>query len=566
MTKGKATFRLEGEDATAAAFRSALGRAQGFSKQASTLFKTAFAGISVAAVANLGRQAIQLGDDLNKAAIKAGVSGRAISELAYAAKQSDIDLGSLSNSLRFMQTNLSKAGSGSKEATAALTALGLSLSDLKGLDADRQFELIADRISQLTDPADRARAATELFGRAGADLLPMFEQGAAGIRAAREEADRLGQSFSDEQIKRLADADDAIKRMTGSFMGMATTLTAYVAPGLAQFFDNITAITTGDKIGKLKEQIDFLERMKGRSFVAAGYGDIGTGFFTAEEGAKKLAELKEMLRIAEGLPRIGRRGGNNRGPGLPGFGDEIVDRATDAAKQAGRSMADVQAEIYEDLANDTRRELDQKMGEINRDTQDNLDDLHSRFEKWKEATGETIAELSPFADQAARNMQDAFADFLFDPFEGGIKGMLKSFVDILRRMVAEAAAAKIFEALGFGQRGSGSGSGGLLGGLGNVLQSITGIGGPIRIPGRAAGGPVTGGFPYIVGERGPELFVPRASGSIVPNGRMGGVTYAPVYNFSGTSQELAQFRAYVDQKDRQTIAEMASLIRGGAFA
>jgi hypothetical protein len=41
-------------------------------------------------------------------------------------------------------------------------------------------------------------------------------------------------------------------------------------------------------------------------------------------------------------------------------------------------------------------------------------------------------------------------------------------------------------------------------------------------PGRAAGGPVTGDSPYIVGERGPELFVPQASGSIVPNHRMTG--------------------------------------------
>jgi hypothetical protein len=37
---------------------------------------------------------------------------------------------------------------------------------------------------------------------------------------------------------------------------------------------------------------------------------------------------------------------------------------------------------------------------------------------------------------------------------------------------------------------------------------------------RANGGPVTSGEPYIVGEKGPELFVPRASGTIVPNGMM----------------------------------------------
>jgi phage-related minor tail protein len=42
-------------------------------------------------------------------------------------------------------------------------------------------------------------------------------------------------------------------------------------------------------------------------------------------------------------------------------------------------------------------------------------------------------------------------------------------------------------------------------------------GGSMPFPMRANGGPVTGGSPYIVGERGPELFVPGRSGMIVPN-------------------------------------------------
>ena len=42
------------------------------------------------------------------------------------------------------------------------------------------------------------------------------------------------------------------------------------------------------------------------------------------------------------------------------------------------------------------------------------------------------------------------------------------------------------------------------------------------VAGRANGGPVKSGSPYMVGERGPELFVPRSSGRIVPNGRFGG--------------------------------------------
>jgi len=53
---------------------------------------------------------------------------------------------------------------------------------------------------------------------------------------------------------------------------------------------------------------------------------------------------------------------------------------------------------------------------------------------------------------------------------------------------------------------------------------------------RAAGGPVTGDTPYIVGEKGPELFVPNSSGNIVPNHAMGGSMVVNV-DASGSSAE-----------------------------
>lgn len=59
----------------------------------------------------------------------------------------------------------------------------------------------------------------------------------------------------------------------------------------------------------------------------------------------------------------------------------------------------------------------------------------------------------------------------------------------------------------FGQIGGGQG-----GGLGSVLPAL--VGGLLGAPGRATGGPVSGGRPYLVGERGPEYFVPGSSGRI----------------------------------------------------
>lgn len=50
-------------------------------------------------------------------------------------------------------------------------------------------------------------------------------------------------------------------------------------------------------------------------------------------------------------------------------------------------------------------------------------------------------------------------------------------------------------------------------------------GGMVNIPGLAVGGPASAGQPYIVGEKGPELFVPGSNGNVVPNNAMGGNTY-----------------------------------------
>lgn len=64
--------------------------------------------------------------------------------------------------------------------------------------------------------------------------------------------------------------------------------------------------------------------------------------------------------------------------------------------------------------------------------------------------------------------------------------------------------------------GGSSGSGGLGGLLGQTFGALLGL------PGRATGGPVSPGRAFLVGERGPEVFMPTSSGSIAPNHALGG--------------------------------------------
>ncbi|GAA4046001.1 tail tape measure protein [Parerythrobacter jejuensis] len=140
---------------------------------------------------------------------------------------------------------------------------------------------------------------------------------------------------------------------------------------------------------------------------------------------------------------------------------------------------------------------------------------------------EVRASTQGFSDDIAQ-MRGAFDTQLVDGFskagsvlERGLvsairKGSL-SFEDLRRnasRVLDQIASEALQLGLDsiFGGGGNSSGAGGLLGGL---------IGGILGLPGRATGGPVSPGRGYLVGERGPELFVPTSAGKVQANGATG---------------------------------------------
>lgn len=132
-------------------------------------------------------------------------------------------------------------------------------------------------------------------------------------------------------------------------------------------------------------------------------------------------------------------------------------------------------------------------------------------------------QMTEFAKAAAQNMQSAFADFLFDPFKDGTDGMLRNFVSVLHRMASEMLASKVFEMLG-----ALGGNGGALGFFGSFFGGA-----------RASGGPVVAGKTYLVGERGPELFTPSTSGTIIPNHFTGGGNVSVTVNVDATGGDVS---------------------------
>ena len=115
--------------------------------------------------------------------------------------------------------------------------------------------------------------------------------------------------------------------------------------------------------------------------------------------------------------------------------------------------------------------------------------------------------LGAGATQAGRSVETALL--------GAVRSGKAGFDDlkgVALKALDEIAAATLRSAVG----GATGGSGGLASLAGGLLSTVLGL------PGRATGGPVAPGAAYLVGERGPELFVPTSSGAIAPMGQTAG--------------------------------------------
>lgn len=584
FTKGMSQAERAARDSAARIDRSFrnLGRA----------VRTGFAFLTTGIIANSVQRFIELGDQLDKASKKAGISAEAISELAYAAKLADVDLAGLSNALRFMQTNLSEAETGAKDTQLTLAALGVSLKEIQQLQPDRQFELLADRISGLKDPADKARAATDLFGRAGANLLPLFEDGAEGIRKAREEAERLGLSFSGKQLENLAKADDSIKTLKASFEALGVSLAERVAPSLSYFLEGINSLVSGrdiERIKVLREEIRVLDESIKRGggtfltpFVSLGeFGgapDVEAGIYTLEEQVQKVAELRKRLRA---LTSTGRGGSGSMAdvivPGYKAAADELKQVGSDIEEVfvgSAKIAVDATGELYRQWEQETQTatetileewaEFESKINElvkigvegggISREAgaermreyaEGVLEEIEPLGKKMTHLLKEETEKISEFQLQAFRNTQDIISDFLDNAFQGQFDNILTSFIRMIDKMVAQALAAQLAQKL-FGIDGKGGG----------WLESAFDFGASLFGGGKAGGGHVAAGMLYRVNEQGMEaLSIPGRDDYLMMGNRGGQVIAADrVGARGGTVNQTINVRGSVTQKSARQLA------------
>jgi hypothetical protein len=186
---------------------------------------------SVRSLVSFGQAQADVVDNASKLAARLGMTYGEFAGLSLAADLAGVSMDTIGKASQKAEIAFAKAAGGSKVATAAFAGLGLSVEQLNGMSASDRFDAIAAAIAALPTEAQRAAAAVQLFGKAGAELLPLFGSASASIDAARAQAEKLGATLTGLKTPEAFDAlanlgfDDAsIKAGIVSFDDIAAAL------------------------------------------------------------------------------------------------------------------------------------------------------------------------------------------------------------------------------------------------------------------------------------------------------------------------------------------------------
>ncbi len=176
-------------------------------------------------VANATRVAT-MADEFGKLTTSAhGRGRRRPSKLAYAASLNDATLADLEQALKGLSNKM-------QEGSTAFAELGVAVRDGAGNMRpvkDVLFDL-ANAFQRLPDGAQKAALANKLMEESGVRLIPLLNNGAEGLKAMADEAERFGVVVSEELAQRSAELNHNIVRLKASATGLANELGQALVP------------------------------------------------------------------------------------------------------------------------------------------------------------------------------------------------------------------------------------------------------------------------------------------------------------------------------------------------
>lgn len=380
----------------------------------------------------------QLGEETLKLQRITGGTAEEVSRLAFAAKESGVEVDSLQKGLQIFSRNLTVAQEHSLGFTSsastfekAITSLDVALKNADGsarptIDI---FTDLADRLKQIDDPATRAGVAMQVFGKNGAALLPLLMQGSEGIAELSAEADKLGVTMGQKDVDAAHEFTLANRQLEEALKGVEIGVAQKVVPSLTMLG---RALTEGMSSGQ-----KFQDFMKGAAFaLAAAWADAMQ--FIANQMISTLERVLNLWR--DGLSKISgdvKVLGHNINP-LAGIDTSHVslgrlDDYADPLQALKKLFPDITKPVKDlgDKSSDTAAAMDPLPQKI-KDTRTSLDLLDTGLKLTDQAAKDLFSK--PTIERAQENLHidslNASLDVLKDKLQPNLD-KLSDFKDSL---------------------------------------------------------------------------------------------------------------------------------------
>ena len=184
----------------------------------------------------------EYGDNVDKMSQKIGISAESYQKWDYVMQRAGTSI----DSMKMGMKTLSKQAESNSD---AFQKLGISQEEVASMSQEDLFEATVRGLAGMEEGTERAALASQLLGRAGADLGPLLNQGTAAIDEQMEIAEKYGMVMPDSAVKASAAFQDSVTTMKMTMKGLKNRLMGEFLPALTQVTDGLGKLFAGDMSG-----------------------------------------------------------------------------------------------------------------------------------------------------------------------------------------------------------------------------------------------------------------------------------------------------------------------------
>jgi len=237
--------------------------------------------LSAAGLVGLANELLRTGDELVRVADQTGLTTTEVQKLSFIAGQSGNSIDQITTAIGQLQKRLTLGDDG---AVKAVSQLGLNLKQLKSASPYEQMALLADALVEVQDPAQLATLQVQLFGKAGAEIIPTM---ISNFRQLGNEAPVM----SDKTVRALDTAGDSLAKF-----GMQAKVWAAESYNFAgTIFDRITALayeTAASILGAITTFLEIEQKIPG---VTTVFNKLGISTESLRQTQQELRDTGKLL-------------------------------------------------------------------------------------------------------------------------------------------------------------------------------------------------------------------------------------------------------------------------------